>query len=146
MSERFFLRNKAVEVWPSFGPRVLSQLRRGHADGSFTSVVLQADTYDNRFRFSHGAIGFIPLFTVENLLRLQIDGRPQGDLLTGGEQNVFYCQAEEPGHPGFALQARWLLNEYTKKFRWLVLGWELNRRGVWPDWGSFRAAGSKIFW
>jgi hypothetical protein len=115
------------------------------SSNGFNSVVTNADTYDNEFRFSHGAISFIPLITVRNLLRLQIDGRP-GDLLVGGEQNVFFCRAKDPVVPGFALQAQWLFREHINAFRWLVLGWQLNRRGVWPDWGTYRPAGSKFFW
>ena len=147
MIEQLFLQTPVVEVWLTFESRVLSQLERSNpTGGAFTSQVLPANTYDNHFRFRHGVIGFISIETVHNLIRLQLDGRDAGDLLTDGQQNVFYCRSTEEDHPGFALQAQWLQRDYDKKFRWLVLGWQLSKLGVWPDWGTYRPAGTKVFW
>lgn len=146
MLEQLFLETPNVEVWPTFESRVLSRLAKTERrDDGFTCVDLQRDTYDNHFRFRNGRLGFMSIITVHNLLRLQIDGRP-GHLKNQGEQNVFYCQAAEENHPGFSIQIEWKMREYDKFWRWLVLGWELPKKDVWPDWGTFRPARTRIFW
>lgn len=146
MLEGFFLGNPSLDVWPTFGERVLAKLKRDpHARDSFDSAILMLETYDNYLRFGSDPIGFIPIETVQRLLSAQLEGQP-GALLAKGKQNVFYCESAEDGHPGFALQLQWLLREHDKKFRWLLHAWSLNALGVWPDWGTYRPAGTKVFW
>lgn len=136
---------EAVEVWPTFSKQVLSRVSHISSDNdAFSSYDVPRDSYDNYLRQNVHA-GHMLFVTFQNLLRLQIDGRP-GYLLVNGQQNVFYCLPVEAGHPGYVVQAQWLWRERDSIFRWLVLGWEMTSVGDYPNWGSFRPAGTKIFW
>ncbi len=147
--EELFLNTDTVEVWPTFERSILARLDRAwrSSDEELLAQVVSKDTYDNYFRQQHGIVGYVPLNTAVNLLRVQIDGRP-GPLLVQGEQNVFYlktCDVGTFGTDGIVLQAQWLPN-YRNVHRWLVLGWEMTPTTSWPNWGSHRPQGSKIFW
>jgi hypothetical protein len=148
--EDFFLDTSSIEVGPTFKDGVLVRIHPGWgcSDTSLLSSTLEADSYDNYFRQSQGIHGYIPINTIVSLLRVQIDGRSQGPLLVQGEQNVFYCKAVDRGifgTDGIVLQAQWLPN-YRNVHRWLVLGWEMEPTTGWPNWGSYRPKGTKIFW
>jgi hypothetical protein len=142
MSLEIFSDWNAVEVWPTFHTHVLPALVQGSTSpSSYGAYELETWSYDSYVLERCPQLQPMPIEFVSTWLALQSTGQP-GAFSIKGNQNVVFLDALDGGH--YVLSARYGLSYYRPKFYvWTVLAWRHPRKGVWPDWGTYREKGTR---
>ena len=136
-----------VELWPSAKQRLLPDLFVGGGVLQVDSFMLRHESYDSYIlRDYHTKSATIE--TVIDLLRQQINGEAGVLQMVVSDnpdtgKNVFFLEGKR--QTNYSLSARWYKSNVAQRFVWSILLFERPRLGVWPDWGCYRAKGTKVF-